>query len=44
MIYNHQHQFYCGVDLHARFMFTHILSPWTRQCEAATIRGSSRRL
>ena len=25
MVYNQQHQFYCGVDLHARSMFTHIL-------------------
>jgi transposase len=25
MNYNTQHQFYCGVDLHARSMFTHIL-------------------
>lgn len=25
MNYNHQHQFYCGVDLHARNMFTHVL-------------------
>lgn len=25
MVYNEQHQFYCGVDLHARSMFTHIL-------------------
>lgn len=23
--YNQQHQFYCGVVLHARSMFTHIL-------------------
>ena len=23
--YNQQHRFYCGVDLHARSMFTHIL-------------------
>ena len=23
--YNRQHQFYCGIDLHARTMFTHIL-------------------
>jgi hypothetical protein len=23
--YNHSHAFYCGVDLHARSMFTHIL-------------------
>jgi hypothetical protein len=23
--YNQQHQFYCGIDLHARSMFTHIL-------------------
>ena len=23
--YNHPHAFYCGVDLHARSMFTHIL-------------------
>jgi len=25
MIYNQQHKFYCGVDLHARSMFTHVL-------------------
>jgi transposase len=25
MNYNTQHQFYCGVDLHARSMFTHVL-------------------
>lgn len=25
MNYNRQHQFYCGVDLHARSMFTHVL-------------------
>ena len=25
MNYNQQHQFYCGVDLHARSMFTHVL-------------------
>ena len=24
-LYNQQHRFYCGVDLHARSMFTHIL-------------------
>jgi hypothetical protein len=23
--YNQQHRFYCGVDLHARSMFTHML-------------------
>ena len=23
--YKHTHAFYCGVDLHARSMFTHIL-------------------
>ena len=23
--YNTQHAFYCGIDLHARSMFTHIL-------------------
>ena len=23
--YNHSHAFYCGVDLHARSMFTHVL-------------------
>ena len=23
--YNHPHSFYCGIDLHARSMFTHIL-------------------
>ena len=23
--YNQQHRFYCGVDLHARSMFTHVL-------------------
>ena len=23
--YNQQHQYYCGVDLHARSMFTHVL-------------------
>ena len=26
MNYNRQHQFYCGVDLHARSMFTHVLN------------------
>jgi transposase len=25
MVYNRSHQFYCGVDLHARSMFTHVL-------------------
>ena len=25
MNYNTQHKFYCGVDLHARTMFTHVL-------------------
>lgn len=25
MTYNHPHRFYCGVDLHARTMFTHVL-------------------
>ena len=25
MNYNTPHQFYCGVDLHARTMFTHVL-------------------
>ena len=25
MNYNQQHQFYCGVDLHARSMFAHVL-------------------
>ena len=25
MVYNQPHQFYCGVDLHARSMFTHVL-------------------
>ena len=25
MNYNQQHKFYCGVDLHARTMFTHVL-------------------
>ena len=25
MNYNTQHRFYCGVDLHARSLFTHIL-------------------
>jgi hypothetical protein len=25
MNYNTQHRFYCGVDLHARTMFTHVL-------------------
>ena len=24
-LYLNQHQFYCGVDLHARSMFTHVL-------------------
>ncbi len=24
-LYNQQHRFYCGVDLHARSMFTHVL-------------------
>src|SRR6185312_10943513 len=24
-VYNQQHRFYCGVDLHARTMYTHIL-------------------
>jgi hypothetical protein len=24
-LYNQSHQFYCGVDLHARSMFTHVL-------------------
>jgi hypothetical protein len=24
-LYNQAHQFYCGVDLHARSMFTHVL-------------------
>ena len=23
--YNTQHSYYCGIDLHARSMFTHIL-------------------
>jgi hypothetical protein len=25
MNYNQPHRFYCGVDLHARSMFTHVL-------------------
>jgi len=25
MNYNHSHKFYCGVDPHARTMFTHVL-------------------
>ena len=25
MVYNQPHRFYCGVDLHARTMFTHVL-------------------
>ena len=25
MNYNQPHKFYCGVDLHARSMFTHVL-------------------
>ena len=25
MVYNQSHRFYCGVDLHARTMFTHVL-------------------
>ena len=25
MVYNQSHRFYCGVDLHARSMFTHVL-------------------
>ena len=25
MVYNQQRRFYYGVDLHARFMFTHVL-------------------
>ena len=29
MNYNQPHQFYCGVDLHARSMFTHVLDKST---------------
>jgi hypothetical protein len=25
MTYNRQHRFYCGVDLHARSMYVHVL-------------------
>jgi hypothetical protein len=24
-VYNHQHRFYCGIDLHARTLFLHML-------------------
>jgi len=26
--YKTQHSYYCGIDLHARSMFTHILPKW----------------
>ena len=33
--YNTQHAFYCGIDLHARSMFTHILDPYNTTIDKA---------
>ena len=30
--YNRQHQYYCGIDLHARSMFLHVLDQQGQTC------------
>jgi len=34
--YNHQDQYYCGVDLHARSMYTHIVDVSTRRARRSS--------
>jgi hypothetical protein len=43
-VYRTQHQYYCGVDLHARSLFVNVLDDrGTPGATVATLRGSSHR-